>query len=461
MALSPDRLAPWLLKSKVTPPRQLASTISRPRLVERVEEGAAGAVVILEAPGGYGKSSLLSEWRHQRLERGQPVAWLSVDEDDDAETFITYLAYACHVAGVEVDSAVLTGLHAPSEASMSQAIYEILASIERLHEDVAIVIDDFERLSASVKETTVPLIVRRLPANAAFLFAARESVGVSTVDLDHRGLALRLGARELRFSRAEIAQLWGKRLSAKHIERLETNTQGWPVLVRMLLSAHDIGAFDIRHVDQSGFSDHSITTYFEEKILGRLEPEVRDCLLTASILEDVARDAFDAIVRDEPSDLRFEALFGLEVFVAPLSEQEDGFRLHPMMRAYLRHQLKETKPSAYRRLQLRAARWYSSKGNHVRAVKHAVEADDRRTLLSVIENTGSVVTWLREGLVQFRAIDRYLSEDIVAASPAAAIIRAIIKMKTGKPQEAASLLALAEAASDETDSHWRRACALV
>ena len=455
-------IAPWLLRSKVTPPRQLMSVIGRTDLISQLENGAEGNLIILEAPGGYGKSCLLSEWRDQSIQSDVTVCWLSIDEDDDVETFIAYLAYSAHIAGVDMTQSGLLNFEFSTGGNLKQAIHQFLACIERTSRPVRIVLDDFERLSRAVQRDVMPSLLARLPENATIIVASREPVAISTVDFDHRGLVSRLGPNELRFGQQEMVRLWKGRLTQRQIERLGERTEGWPVLIRLLLTASDMGTFDIRHIDEASYRDMAITTYFEQKILSRIEAELRRFLLEASIFDEIPYEAISDVLGQD--DNRFtDRLESLEAFLAPLSGENAGYRLHPMMREYLRQTFQNQAPERYAALQKKAAYWYSANGNHVRAVKHALAADDEMLLLAILEDTGGLGLWVQEGLIEFRAIDRYLGPEIIQKSPTAAMMRCIILVKTGKQSDAAALYAdiiSRHAARISSDEYLSVSCAL-
>ncbi len=438
MPHSVSDIAPWLLRSKVTPPRQLMSVIERPDLIKRLESGADGSLIILEAPGGYGKSCLLSEWRDHCIQRQDVLCWLSIDEDDDVETFIAYLAYSAFIAGIDTAQSGLLSFEFTTDRTPQQAIQQFLAHIEQSGRPVRILLDDYERLSPAVRSGVIPMLLRRLPENATLIVASREAVDISTVDLEHRGLVARLGPADLCFGRQEITRLWKNRLTPRQIERLEERTEGWPVLIRLLLTASDMGTFDIRYIDEASYRDMAITTYFEQKILNSIGSDLRRFLLESSIFEEIPYEAIHDVLGHSDEGF-FERLENLEAFLAPLSGEKAGYRLHPMMREYLRQTLQDQAPERYNALQVEAAHWYSSKGNHVRAVKHALATDDETLILAILEQTGGLGLWVQEGLIEFRAIDRYLSPEIIQRSPTAALMRCIILMKTGKQSDAASL----------------------
>lgn len=460
-------IAPWLLRSKVMPPRQLMSVIEREELLARLDDGARGSLIVLEAPGGYGKSNLLSQWRTRRQQHGETVCWLSVDEADDAQTFLAYLSFAAHVSGIDAASTDLMSFEFSTDKDLIQTIYQFLALLERHRRPVRLIIDDFERLDSAVTDAAMPLLLRRLPENVTVILASRDVVGVRTVDLEHRGLVVRLGPSDLRFVHDEITDLWGARLTKRQITRLENQTEGWPVLVCMLLTAYDMGGFDIRHLEEVSYSDQSIMTYFEQKILMRLEPDMREFLRTCSVFEEINQDVVEKVLEWPEAASALSRLASLEAFASPVPGVETGYRLHPMMQEYLRHQLHDDDPDLYNSLHRRLAQYFSEAGNHTVAVRSALECNDKQVVLDTLEATRAVVLWLQEGLVEFRAIDQYLDEETVLSSPTAGLMRVLILMKRGRQSEAASLYADVMArhtdriAADTTLSASASACSIL
>jgi LuxR family maltose regulon positive regulatory protein len=89
-AATPER--DRLLATKLHAPRPRPGFLTRARLLERLTEGTAGALTLMCAPAGFGKTSLLGDWARRSR---QPVAWLSLDGgDSDPARFWRYVAAA-------------------------------------------------------------------------------------------------------------------------------------------------------------------------------------------------------------------------------------------------------------------------------------------------------------------------------------------------------------------------------
>jgi hypothetical protein len=83
---------------KTTPPRAHRMALLRPRLQNVWDEINDHTTIAVCGPRGFGKTTLLVQWRRQWLERGALVGWVTLDERDDPERFAVALLYAMRAA---------------------------------------------------------------------------------------------------------------------------------------------------------------------------------------------------------------------------------------------------------------------------------------------------------------------------------------------------------------------------
>ena len=126
---------PWLLSAKVAVPARVDAYFNRSQPFEWSEATGSG-IVVVQAPGGFGKTTLLAEVYRRERERGVLAAWLTLDEDDTAESVAAYLAYAFERAGLETPSA--------SDA-FEHSVGLVARSIEAHAEPCLLVLDEVER----------------------------------------------------------------------------------------------------------------------------------------------------------------------------------------------------------------------------------------------------------------------------------------------------------------------------
>ena len=63
---------------RLSPPQQRVHLIQRPALIKALEEGLSHKLILVQAPAGYGKTTLLAQWRDQLVDRGMRLCWLAL-----------------------------------------------------------------------------------------------------------------------------------------------------------------------------------------------------------------------------------------------------------------------------------------------------------------------------------------------------------------------------------------------
>jgi LuxR family maltose regulon positive regulatory protein len=85
--------------------------VPRQGLYARLDDGVSRAVVLISAPAGFGKSTLLTSWLAEGAMHGRSVAWLSLSAaDNDPSLFWRYFLAALsrvHPGVVATASALL------------------------------------------------------------------------------------------------------------------------------------------------------------------------------------------------------------------------------------------------------------------------------------------------------------------------------------------------------------------
>ncbi|HME63316.1 MAG TPA: hypothetical protein VKG61_00310, partial [Streptosporangiaceae bacterium] len=137
-----------LLATKLHVPRPQPGFVPRPRLVQALGEGLARGRVLVCAPAGFGKTSLLADWARSG---GRPVAWLGLDAgDNDPARFWRYVVAALDQAqpGIARRLGPLLGPPAPrSFEGLATALINELAA-QPGQDEVLLVLDDYHLVDA-------------------------------------------------------------------------------------------------------------------------------------------------------------------------------------------------------------------------------------------------------------------------------------------------------------------------
>jgi LuxR family maltose regulon positive regulatory protein len=197
-----DRL--WnvsLIQSKMIPPRLPPGCVQRHALLERLPKRPARGITIVTAPAGFGKTTLLAGWSEALLEQKHPVAWLSLDgEDDDPQQIVAYLVAAFSRASEDIAWQAQQLLNNDALAPIKTVISLLLNGIAACGRCVFLVLDDADRLTAKPVLAVVSRLLRYAPENMHVLLGARGEPALTLGQLRAPEKIMRLGVDDLRFS---------------------------------------------------------------------------------------------------------------------------------------------------------------------------------------------------------------------------------------------------------------------
>lgn len=423
----------WLMRSKVNPTKNRLELLSRPPLLKALDTSIDGTLTLLGAPAGYGKSTLLSDWRDQLLERNINVCWLSIDEEDnDTFQLLSYIAYSLYIGGVDFEASGIDDDSFLSQISTRKLLNIISHAVDSHQQKLVLIIDDFEHLNQAIVDSAIKPLLSYAPPNLHISIATRDTSCLKVTQLESAGLVTRLNAQEMRFTPVELGSLLPKEISKADISKVYSFTEGWPVAVQMLRGPLNKG----RSLNSilKGFSDSSslLTSYLSEEIFSGMEVDLQQFLMTISLVDRASEELANFLMETDYSAQQFDRLRSLDTLILPVQGLENTHRLHPLFREYLIDKFALTNPTGFLAMQLKTASWFEMQGNIVRAISHCLEADHPGKAEEIFANAGGIWLWLREGLTRLRAILKLFSEKSTQESPRIKLIQCLIDIKDGK-----------------------------
>ena len=385
-------LKPWLLRSKVSPPRNQVQALPRPALLEKLRSVPPGGLVVVQAPAGYGKSSLLDEWRKASLKQGDNFAWLCLDEEDDLESILTYLAFAFHLNGLDLSHTQLLQTDAKEERLSAYALRILLQVIEETPCNFVVVLDNLERLDKPISFSFLKSLLHWMPENLTIALSGRQQPPINLGDFAVRGLLTDIRKKDLKFNRDEIKAILGEH-TEDSIEEIEQLTEGWPAFVR--LTSAGIGLQTVRTypVDSNIF-----THYLDSNLLMLVSEEQMMLLFEASIFDDIPIVFFTERYGYEHLWKILNNPYNLQDLISPIEGDTNTWRIHPLLREHLNVRLHKAFPEKVTELYQAAARWSVKQGNELVAVRQAVAIGDVELIEEILFHAGGPITLGSQGL---------------------------------------------------------------
>ena len=378
-----------LLTTKFFIPQPKPGTLVRARVSDLLDQGMEAKLTLVSAQAGFGKTTALANWVHQRSEPGL-VAWLSLDAGDaHPGTFWTYVVTALSGSNPELGASVLPMLD--SAASPTQAaLTELVNRLAQLDHDAVLVLDDYHLVDNADIGEGVAFLLTHLPPHVHLVLGTRTDPSLSLSRLRAKGELVEIRAADLRFTDAEATSYLhhaGVHLDAPEAAILERRTEGWAAALQLaVLSLQN-------RADVSGFlahfagDDRFIVDYLVDEVLSRQPPEVREFLLRTCILDRLSGPLCDAVTGDTGGADTLERLERKNLFVVPLDTRRQWYRYHHLFADVLRaHASADSTGPPIATLHERASAWYQADGQPVAAVGHALAAGDHSRAAALMES---------------------------------------------------------------------------
>ena len=382
-------MAPAILVTKLYVPPPPPKTVLRPGLIVRLNEGLRRKLILISAPAGFGKTTLVSEWV---TGCGRTAAWLSLDEgDNDPARFLAYLIAALQTITKDIGKGILGAIQTAQSPAMinEYLLATLLNEMAAIPDDFILVLDDFHQIDSEPIDRALTFLLDHLPPRMHLVIATREDPSLPLARYRARGQLTELRAADLRFTPDEAAEflnrVMGLNLTAENIAALETRTEGWIVGLQLaalsMQGREDIAAF----IQAFTGSHHFVLDYLVEEVLQQQTESVQTFLLRTSILDRLCGPLCDAVLGSLPASGQetLEHLEHANLFIVPLDDERRWYRYHHLFADLLRHRLHQNTAATatdagldLAELHSRASRWYEDYGLDIEAFQHAAAAND-------------------------------------------------------------------------------------
>ncbi len=217
-----------LIRTKLRLPFTRAELVTRPRLQEQIAQGLRGPLTLIAAPAGFGKTTLVASYV---AGRGMPVAWLSLDKNDNqAGRFLSYLVAALREIEPTIGSEAAQ-LAAAQQAPPEAILTSLINDLDTAGRERALVLDDYQFISSQAVHEQVAFLLEHCPPLLHLVIVTRSDPPLPVARLRARGQTIELRAADLSFTEPEAAQflnnVMGLRLDAGSVALLNQRTEGW------------------------------------------------------------------------------------------------------------------------------------------------------------------------------------------------------------------------------------------
>ena len=440
-----------VIESKLVLPRVHAGTLRRARLFELLDDVDGAALTVLDAPVGYGKTTLLRSWC---AERAEPVIWMTLDgSDDDPGRLWTHLATGVARLGDGLGHRALTRLGV-RPAAVETGVDELMNGLVAYGRPATIVLDDLHTVRSETSLRSIEHAIQRLPPTVRLVAATRSEPAISLAPLRAGRALIEIRARELAFTVDEGRELIareGIKLSGNSLELLVERTEGWPAgLYLAALWLRDFAEPD-EGVQAFAGSARQVADYLTAEVLTALDPQTRDFLVRTSVLDRFTPELCDAVVDREDSAAVVAQLARSNMFLVASDARGEWYRYHHLFGELLRLELGPEETHTGRR---RAMAWCRAHGHIEDAIEYAAAGGEAEMVAQLLVEHDRELVWGGR-IGQFLRWVQWLPTELLIEHPSLPAGGAIAASLLAAPEvEIQRLLTVAERARRERPELW-------
>lgn len=443
------------IRTKTRVPALSAAIIGRPRLWELLDGAGDAKLTLIQAPGGYGKTSVLQQWAARLGSSGAAVAWFTPDPTDrEAEGFLVYLIHALHEAGVSVSAGVHSTVAKGAIYSWKLLATALANGFIGAARPCHLILDDVQHLRGSPALECLRHLIDTAPSELRFILATREDLGIPLGRLRATGQCVELPADELRFDSAEIAAYLARcghdTFTPEQIATLEARTEGWIAglkLIGMALRWKPEGEVTAPIVTGE---QRELADFFAEEVLAHQSPGLQEFLLRTSVLDRLSPGLCDSLPGVRGSRALLDECDAAGLFVVALDGTRTWYRYHQLFADFLRRRLADQEPGLADELCVAASVWFEAGGFFTEAFDCALRGNDPIRAAQIIDSQCESM-WIQGRQETIQALAARLPAHIQARYPRIMLAMAWRLTAQWRVDEARQLVAASRARATEIE----------
>jgi LuxR family maltose regulon positive regulatory protein len=378
-----------LLRTRFYIPPLKSEHLARSTLIATLQKTRGGELVLVSAPAGYGKTTLVSQWLHTH---SLSFAWLIVDAHQAvAEVFWQHVIGALQTLIPNLGQQALTAL---TDQGIEAAVIHLLNDLDRL--DVAqesehaytLVMDDFHKAESPEILSSLNLFLDHLPPCLRMVMTVRQDPALALARRRNTGQLIEIQQQDLAFNSHECLEFLQQRLilqgklkeivSKEVALELTQATEGW--ITGIQLSAMSSSYSENKNINRD------MVDYLFEEVFSQQSQPLQDFLLFSACVEKFCPALTNSLCDIDDSYHVIKELEAANLFIIALDNHRTWYRYHDLFRQFLLLHVQTLSQKQQRALHLAAANWFEEGGYYEQAFQHAVILKNWDKCLELFEN---------------------------------------------------------------------------
>lgn len=386
-----------LLKTRFYIPPLRKHSVVRQGLIDKLNQSSGGQLVLVSAPAGYGKTTLVSQWLHTNP---HTFSWLVIDQSQSSPAlFWEYVIGALQNAQPEIGQEALQILKEADGQSLEPVVISLLNDLDELctlnnaSEPITLVLDDFHRIEDRDQgQSVTPLVnlfLDHLPPSLRLVLTTRTEPNLALARRRANNQLLELDVKELAFGSEEARQFIKETmelsLSDEAIQVLCDKSEGWAVGLQLAALALQRSGDSPESVLQKDSLNRHISDYLFDEVFSLQSETMQVFLVVTACVPRFCAGLCNALLSRQDSLDLLAQLDQLNLFLVPLDNHRTWFRYHDLFRQFLKQRFQEMPLDKVALTYRRAAEWFEASGYLEDALGQYIVLSDWDEALRLIE----------------------------------------------------------------------------
>lgn len=380
-----------LMPSKLSYLLRLSYVVERKSLTDMLDEAKKYPLVLINAPAGYGKTTLVSQWASKQ----KNIGWYSLDENDnDSECFSMYLNEAI-LQAITKNSINSELKKLVKQPNLITHITKILVHLAKIKEHFYLVIDDYHFIENSEIHEALKFWLKNTPQNITLIIISRTTPPLNIAHLVVNELVLEINSTDLMFNNQESLEFVNNHLvncSDEQIYRINQQVEGWPCALQLavLYAKQHKSNLDEATKCITKIKNSHISNYLNEEIFSQIPDDIQDFLLKCSILRSLNEDVIKVVTQRIDCHRILENLAKQGLFIQPINITKDEYwwRFHPIFTTFLTQIQSLEIINQLEQLHSLACMEWLKLGYPAEALYHAGKLENKAYLVDILNNQG-------------------------------------------------------------------------
>ncbi|MGH8784328.1 MAG: LuxR C-terminal-related transcriptional regulator [Cupriavidus necator] len=386
--MAPDRL---LIPTKFSPPRLSSQSTPRTLLLARLREARDSRLTLVCGSAGFGKTTLLAQWRQELLKDGELVSWLSLSPyEQQLPQFRDYFVGALQQAGLTVDDGTALTSEARADLPVAGLVATVVDAVCQSGKDIFLFIDDYHHVEDPSTHALIQGLLDHGPDELHLILASRTNPPLAVSRMRITGELTEITFPDLPFDFPETQDFLSKHLgdvTADDARLIHEISDGWPVCLQMICIRLKRSPANRAVLSQMLHRRTDLQRYLSEDVVRHLAPNVVEFLERIAVCRRFNADLAQHITGDAQARSLLDQIERDNLFLLPVEFDSPStwYRLHPLFANFLQDRLRQRNPQLVREVHARASHWFEEQGLLIEALRHAYYADDFKAAAHMVE----------------------------------------------------------------------------